>query len=391
MSKKFSNIIFIGALVILALLMGVNMVNNFKNIEIKNLYGDRSELGDVDFSVKKNLGAFFESQYKVGKDSINSKINFVGEGENKVIYKNRDVLRGAYVDGANFYDSKDYMAVINSEYGKKRVDLILKDKKSEEVKKTSIKLDEAPRILGVFGENNKIKFITEERENEFSNLIIIKEFNFETNTLKNVANVGSYSQKIEFNCREGEDYYISKITSDYDESKAVDEMKNLNIYKINLKDNTFKEYDIRKILEENNIDLKGKYFYSLDVSDGVAYIKISDSIDWSNIPEDEKIRMNHKYEMDNMPKVYSIATLNLKGGKVDFYKDCLNIKEVDKYIKNISQPMNLKILNGKLYFSVYVGESNRVSIGVVDLKSNKLIYLGEIKNVRMNGGFHNKE
>lgn len=392
MNKKFSNIIFISALAILAILLGINVINGFRNIEVKDIYGDRSELGDVDVSVQKNLGSFFYKIYNVGADSVSSKMMFVDESDQGIdFYKNKDVLRGVYTNVSNSYDGEEYLAVVDVlNYDKGIMNLILKNKKTGEVEKAKIKNPYGPRILGVYGENNKVKILMPENDEEASSPIIIAEYNFETKDFNKVASYGIYSEKMGLEYRDGENFYIVKISRTYDENKHVEETKDLNIYKFNLKENTFEDYDIRKILEENKIDLSGKSLESAECDGNLIYVKISDAIEWEKIFKDEKKMAEYKGRKSEVPKIYSVATINMKDLKVNYYKDIIDENKIEEYVKDISQPMYLRVFDNKLYFTLSVGESNLLVVGVINLENGKLAYLGEMNKVTMNGFYKEK-
>lgn len=386
MNKKFSNIIFISALAILAIILGVNIINSFRNIEVKNIYGNRSELGDVSVSVKKDLGSFFYKDYNVGADSINSKMMFVDESDQGVdIYKNKDALRGVFISNSNSYDGKDYLAVVNTKYGTNIVELILKDKKTGEVKKASIENDGGSNILAVYGEKDKIKILMPESDSEYSCPLVIKQYNFETKVFNDVEKFGSYSEKMALEYKDGDNFYIGKIIRNYDEKKNIEEIKDLNIYKVNLKDNSFKDYDVRKILEENKIDLNGKALESVECDGNSIYVKISDSTELEKIFNDEEKMRKYRGIKSEVPRVYSVATINLENLTVNYYKDVINENKIEEYVGEESQPVNLKVLNNKLYFLSNVENGSLSIIGVVDLSNSNLVYLGEMNNVRLNG------
>ncbi|MGG5462663.1 hypothetical protein [Clostridium sp. B9] len=398
MNKKFSNIIFIGSLVILILLIGINTANNFKNIKINNIYGNRSEIGDVDISVTRRIGSFFVRNYKVGADSVSSETKFIDETYSELpLYGNKDVLRGVYTNTSNSYHGDDYLAVVDIlDYDKGKMNLILKNKKTGEIKEAKVKNPYGRRILGVYGENNKIKILMPENDYDNSSPIIVMEYNFETKDFKKIASHGVYSEKMGLEYRDGANYYIGKMSMTYDENKGVEEGKNFTIYKANLKENTFKDYDVRKILEENQIDLKGKSLESLECDGNLIYVTIAEAPNFEEIFKDEKKMAEYEYGISEEPRVYSVATINVNDLKVNYYKDIINEKEIEGYLKGhfkneIAYPLNLRVLGDKLYFVPYGIESDLVVVGVADLKSEKLVYLGEMNNVVMNGFYENKK
>ena len=242
MNKRFSNIIFISALAVLSIILGINIINGFRSIEIKDIYGNRSELGDIDVSVKKNLGSFFLKNYNVGANSITSNTMFVDEDEQGIdVYKNKDALRGVFISDSKSYDGKDFLAIVNTKYGTNILELLLKDKTTGEIKKASVKNDGGSQILAVYAEKDKIKILMPESEEEPCSLVV-KEYNFETKGFNEVENFGSYCEKVFLEHKDGNDFYIEKIVRNYNENKQVEEINDLNIYKINLKENTFKDY-----------------------------------------------------------------------------------------------------------------------------------------------------
>lgn len=386
MNKKFSNIIFISALAILAIILGINIVNGFRNIEVKNIYGSRSELGDVSFSVKKNLGSFFYKDYNIGADSANSKMMFIDESDQGVdLYKNKDALRGVFISNSNSYEGTDYLAVVNTKYETNILELVLKDKKTGEVKKTSIENDGGSNILAVYGEKDKIKILIPESDSKYSCPLVIKQYNFETKVFNEVAKFGSYSEKMVLEYKGGDNFYIGKIIRNYDEKKNIEEITDLNIYKVNLKDNSFKDYDVRKILEENKIDLNGVALESAECDGKSIYVKMSDSTELEKTFNDEQKMKKYRGIKSEVPRVYSVATINLENLTVDYYKNVINENEIEEYVGEESQPMYLKILNNKLYFLSSVENSSLSLVGVVDLSNSNLVYLGKMNNVKLNG------
>lgn len=219
MNKRFSNIIFISALAVLAIILGINIINGFRSIEIKDIYGNRSELGDIDVSVKKSLGSFFLKNYNVGANSITSKTMFVDEDEQGIdVYKNKDALRGVFISEANSYDGKDFLAIANTKYGTNILELLLKDKNTGEIKKASVKNNGGSQIIAVYAEKDKIKILMPESEEEPCSLVI-KEYNFETKGFNEVEKFGSYCEKVGLEYKDGNDFYIEKIVRNYNENK----------------------------------------------------------------------------------------------------------------------------------------------------------------------------
>ena len=390
MNKRFSNIIFISALAVLAIILGINIINGFRSIEIKDIYGNRSELGDIDVSVKKSLGSFFLKNYNVGANSITSKTMFVDEDEQGIdVYKNKDALRGVFISEANSYDGKDFLAIVNTKYGTNILELLLKDKTTGEIKKASVKNDGGSQILAVYAEKDKIKILMPESEEEPCSLVI-KEYNFETKGFNEVEKFGSYCEKVFLEHKDGNDFYIEKIVRNYNENKQVEEIKDLNIYKINLKENTFKDYNIKKILEENKIDLTGKILESAECDGNLIYVKISDLDEWEKLAKDENKIMKYNGIKSEIPKVYSLATININDLKVNYYKDIIDENKIEEYTGRITKPINLRIFNNKLYFASSTENSSLLVIGVANLKNSDLVYLGEINNVRLNGFYDEK-
>ncbi|WP_300259287.1 hypothetical protein [Clostridium sp.] len=390
MNKRFSNIIFISALAILSIILGINITNGFRNIDIKNIYGNRSELGDVDVSVKKNLGIFFLKNYNFGANSITSKTMFRDENEQGIdVYKNKDALRGIFISQANSYDGKDFLAVVNPKYGTNILELLLKDKKTGKIKKALVENDGGSYIISVYAEKDIIKILMPENDEESCSLVI-KEYNFETKGFNTIEKFGSYCEKVGLEYKDGNDFYIEKIVRNYNEKKEIEEIKDLNIYKVNLKENTFEDYDVKKILEKNKIDLTGKNLESAECDGNLIYVKISDLDKWENLSKDKNEIIKYNGIKSKIPKTYSIATINIKDLKVNYYKDIIDENRIEEYTGSITELTNLRIFNDKLYFASYTENGSLLVIGVVNLKNSELVYLGEFNNVVLNGFYDKK-
>lgn len=390
MNKRFSNIIFISALAILSIILGINITNGFRNIDIKNIYGNRSELGDVDVSVKKNLGIFFLKNYNFGANSITSKTMFRDENEQGIdVYKNKDALRGIFISQDNSYDGKDFLAVVNPKYGTNILELLLKDKKTGKIKKALVENDGGSYIISVYAEKDIIKILMPENDEESCSLVI-KEYNFETKGFNTIEKFGSYCEKVGLEYKDGNDFYIEKIVRNYNEKKEIEEIKDLNIYKVNLKENTFEDYDVKKILEKNKIDLTGKNLESAECDGNLIYVKISDLDKWENLSKDKNEIIKYNGIKSKIPKSYSIATINIKDLKVNYYKDIIDENRIEEYTGRITELTNLRIFNDKLYFASYTENGSLLVIGVANLKNSELVYLGEFNNVVLNGFYDKK-
>ena len=134
-------IIFLSAFIIFS---GIFIYINCSPIKFKDIYGSRSELGDVDLVFYKDRD-IFEEEVTVGAETINRK-NVINERrfDGIDVLKDKKFFRGIYPTRNTFFEDDDVMVDVTNIYGNgiQKLEVRFKDKKTNTYETFKVKVDE---------------------------------------------------------------------------------------------------------------------------------------------------------------------------------------------------------------------------------------------------------
>lgn len=335
--KKFLSIIFVGLLGI-----GISLFYLGKNNEeVEDLYGKRSELGDVNILLQNNKGMYETNEIKISKDDIS--IDYMAKQgvPNFNLSKNNiegrsalEILTYGFVDysAALLKDDDRFAAVrLNNEYvDADNYELVanikIKYNNKDKVESYDVSLgDQSVNSTGVVYSSVPISIDKE-------NIYIV--------TLKSY-----YSQEY-MKKRENSDYE-GTVSDDFDKTE-------LNLYKINLSNKNSKHI-LSKEFDGKDIYIKGELCFA---NKNKAYFLV-------NKKDKEKGYKSSLLEFDAFSK--DIDTIDLGTKEDNIKKFSVEDNKILLFSHGGIEGKNVKLNNG---------EAREI---VVDLESSKVEYINHIK------------
>ena len=188
MKKKMPLICTIIFLLGIFVWSGITIKANESNIKFSNLYGERSELENVQFNLAKTKGIRMEDLI-INSREIKSETSFSESGFDS-IYSGFDVLddkkffRGLFITSETFYEDTDVKVDVtnkayeNNPYFKVRIKYKETNTYENFEVASKFNISQEYNIIGISYENDKINILFTKNNNE--DLIIFGEINVKT-------------------------------------------------------------------------------------------------------------------------------------------------------------------------------------------------------------------
>ncbi|MDK0696284.1 hypothetical protein P5E74_01090 [Clostridium perfringens] len=366
---------------------GIIIEANESNIKFSNLYGERSQLENVQFNLAKTKGIMNEDLI-INSKEIKSETSFA-ESRFNSIYSGFDVLddkkffRGLFITSETFYEDNDVKvdvtdkSYINNPHFKVRIKYKKTNTYEDFQVENKTNLNQDYRINGIFYKNGKI------------NILFMKNSSKDTMVIFGEIDINSKVFEISepINLNEELDIDNSYIFSDnnlkYSDNIYFDvfkDEKNINtllkgVLEINI--NT-KKINLYKPDEKINNEIKET---CIDGHKGQAYIQ-GENIYFSFYDKEEK----------NI----SILAFNFNTKEFTFYRDLIEKYRFERYGVNFGDIGGILIKGNKVFLDLTnFNEEELVYyngyISVVDINSKNPLYIGEyndgkLRSISLMGG-----
>ena len=366
---------------------GIIIEANERSIKFSNLYGERSELGDVQFNLVKNKGVRVEN-LTVDSNDVKKETSFFESGFNGInssvnVLEDKKFFRGLFVIPETFYEDNEVMVdVTDQSYGvDTHLKVRIKDKKTNTYENFQVEnktnLNQDYRINGVSYKDGKINILFMKNTSNES-MIIFGEINIDSKEFE-VSEPMSLSKELDMD----NIYFFNGNHFEYSDNIYFDvfkDEKNKNtilegVLEINL--NT-KEINIYKPDEKINNEIKEIY---KDGDKGQSYI------------QDENIYFSF-YNSDRSS--VSILNFNFNTKKFTFYENLIEKDRFERYGVGFSDISNILISGDKVFLNLTnFNEDNLIYykgyISVVDINSKNPLYIGEyedgvVNSIKVIGG-----
>ncbi|WP_283699692.1 hypothetical protein [Clostridium perfringens] len=384
MKKKMPLICTIIFLLGIFVWSGITIKANESNIKFSNLYGERSELENVQFNLAKTKGIRMEDLI-INSREIKSETSFSESGFDS-IYSGFDVLddkkffRGLFITSETFYEDKDIKVDVtnkayeNNPYFKVRIKYKETNTYENFEVASKFNVSQEYNIIGISYENDKINILFTKNNNE--DLIIFGEINVKTKSF-NISEPIDLNK--EFNIESSYLFsskgrsYNGKVYFDiFEDDEEVNNKKEGNtilngLLEINI--NT-KKINLYKPDEKINNEIKEIY---KDGHKGQSYIQ-GDNIYFSFYDKEEK----------NI----SILAFNFNTKEFTFYRDLIEKYRFERYGVNFDYIGGILIKGNKVFLDLTnFNEEELVYyngyISVVDINSKNPLYIGEYNDGRL--------
>ncbi|MCI2777883.1 hypothetical protein ACQR22_07830 [Clostridium perfringens] len=366
---------------------GIIIEANESNIKFSNLYGERSQLENVQFNLAKTKGIMNEDLI-INSKEIKSETSFA-ESRFNSIYSGFDVLddkkffRGLFITSETFYEDNDVKvdvtdkSYINNPHFKVRIKYKKTNTYEDFQVENKTNLNQDYRINGISYKNGKI------------NILFMKNSSKDTMVIFGEIDINSKVFEISepINLNEELDIDNSYIFSDnnlkYSDNIYFDvfkDEKNINtllkgVLEINI--NT-KKINLYKPDEKINNEIKET---CIDGHKGQAYIQ-GENIYFSFYDKEEK----------NI----SILAFNFNTKEFTFYRDLIEKYRFERYGVNFGDIGGILIKGNKVFLDLTnFNEEELVYyngyISVVDINSKNPLYIGEyndgkLRSISLMGG-----
>ncbi|EOU1755553.1 hypothetical protein LTX21_000813 [Clostridium perfringens] len=384
MKKKMPLICTIIFLLGIFVWSGITIKANESNIKFSNLYGERSELENVQFNLAKTKGIRMEDLI-INSREIKSETSFYESGFDS-IYSGFDVLddkkffRGLFITSETFYEDKDIKVDVtnkayeNNPYFKVRIKYKETNTYENFEVASKFNISQEYNIIGISYENDKINILFTKNNNE--DLIIFGEINVKTKSF-NISEPIDLNK--EFNIEspylfssKGRSYNGKVYFDIFEDDEEVNNKKDGNtilngLLEINI--NT-KKINLYKPDEKINNEIKEIY---KDGHKGQSYIQ-GDNIYFSFYDKEEK----------NI----SILAFNFNTKEFTFYRDLIEKYRFERYGVNFDDIGGILIKGNKVFLDLTnFNEEELVYyngyISVVDINSKNPLYIGEYNDGRL--------
>lgn len=366
---------------------GITIEANESSIKFSNLYGERSELGDIEFNLVKNKGVRVEN-LTVDSNNVKKETSFFESGFNGInsninVLEDKKFFRGLLVIPETFYEDNEVMVdVTDQSYGvDPHLKVRIKDKKTDTYENFQVEnktnLNQDYRISGVSYKDGKINILFMKNTSNES-MIIFGEINIDSKELE-VSEPMSLNKELNLD----NSYIFNDNHLEYSN----------NIY-----------FDVFKDEKNKNTILEGMLEIDLDTKEINMY------------KPDEKIidEIKEIYKDGNKGKPYiqeeniyfpfynedkssvSILNFNFNTKKFTFYKNLIEKDRFERYGVSFSDISNILISGDKVFLSLTnFNEDNLIYykgyISVVDINSKNPLYIGEyedgvVNSIKVIGG-----
>lgn len=392
MKKKMPLIFTIIFLVGIFIWSGVIIEANESNIKFSNLYGEISELGNVQFNLAKNKGIRIENltvnSQEIKKETSFFESGFNGINSNVDVLEDKKFFRGLFMTPQTFYEDQNVMVDVtdksyeNNPYLKVRIKY--KETNTYENFEVINKLNigQGYNISGISYEDDRINILFIKNNNE--DVIVFGELDVKTKSLKvsepinlnKEFNISSpylfsnsnkiYNGNVYFDIFEGDE----EVNNKKDGNTILNGLLEINI-------NT-KKINLYKPDEEINSEIKEIY---KEGHSGQSYIQ-GENIYFSFYDKNE----------GNI----SILTFNFNTKKFTFYKDLIEKDRFERYGVNFSDISSIVIEGNKAFLNLTnFNEEDLIYykgyISVIDINSKNPLYIGEyedgvVNSIKVIGG-----
>lgn len=385
MKKRIPLILTIIFLSVFIVFSGIFIYVNCSSTKFKDIYGNRSELGDTKLLVTKDKG-FLTEELTVGASSIDknnilSERNFSGID----VLKDKKFFRGIYPSTETFYEDEDVMVDVTNRYGNgiPKLEVRFKDKKTNNYEKFQVKIDEyvhnGNRIDGISYGDGKINIVfsgaSEENNVIFGQINLNdKRFNvvdiINVDKLLNLNKEYSHINAVNQNWGEllgnpkGKVYYkLTEVNKDEKSGMYSED----SIVEVDINTKEIKRYNpsekIREEIKEENFETGGKGGTMFEAYGDIYITGESDG-------------------------VTSALVFDTKTKEFKFYKDLIENERLERYGVNVSELGRFIIEGNKVIANFYeVKEGNFYNdsyVVVIDIPSKNPVYVGDLGNGHLN-------
>ncbi|MDM0477448.1 hypothetical protein QTH27_06540 [Clostridium perfringens] len=366
---------------------GIIIEANESNIKFSNLYGERSQLENVQFNLAKTKGIRNEDLI-INSKEIKSETSFA-ESRFNSIYSGFDVLddkkffRGLFITSETFYEDNDVKvdvtdkSYINNPHFKVRI----KDKKTNTYEDFQVEnktnLNQDYRINGISYKNGKINILFMKNSSK-DTMVIFGEIDINRKVFE-ISEPINLNEELDID----NSYIFSDNNLKYSDNIYFDvfkDEKNINtllkgVLEINI--NT-KKINLYKLDEKINNEIKET---CIDGHKGQAYIQ-GDNIYFSFYDKEEK----------NI----SILAFNFNTKEFTFYRDLIEKYRFERYGVNFGDIGGILIKGNKVFLDLTNFNEEELIyyngyISVVDINSKNPLYIGEyndgkLRSISLMGG-----
>ena len=369
-------IIFLSAFIIFS---GIFIYINCSPIKFKDIYGSRSELGDVDLVFYKDRDIFGE-EITVGAETINRK-NVINERrfDGIDVLKDKKFFRGIYPTRDTFFEDDDVMVDVTNIYGNgiQKLEVRFKNKKTNTYETFKVKVDEYIRnnnIDKVTYKDGKINILFSMNYEE--NNIVFGEINLSDKKF-NIVDIINLDEKLDLN----RDYsHINSVSQKFGMLPSTEEDK--VYYKLTELDNTDKRgiYSDESIIELNvNTREIKRYNPNDEIRDEMKKSYFDANGKGGTVFE----AYGEIYITQTSDEKTSVLVFNTKTKEFKFYKDLIENERLNRYGVNVRSLSEFIIVENKVIANfVKVRDDGFVSgayLAVIDIPSRNLVYIGELE------------
>ncbi|MGU8236000.1 hypothetical protein ACV3T9_01895 [Clostridium perfringens] len=369
-------IIFLSAFIIFS---GIFIYINCSPIKFKDIYGSRSELGDVDLVFYKDRDIFGE-EITVGAETINRK-NVINERrfDGIDVLKDKKFFRGIYPTRDTFFEDDDVMVDVTNIYGNgiQKLEVRFKNKKTNTYETFKVKVDEYIRnnnIDKVTYKDGKINILFSMNYEE--NNIVFGEINLSDKKF-NIVDIINLDEKLDLN----RDYsHINSVSQKFGMLPSTEEDK--VYYKLTELDNTDKRgiYSDESIIELNvNTREIKRYNPNDEIRDEMKKSYFDANGKGGTVFE----AYGEIYITQTSDEKTSVLVFNTKTKEFKFYKDLIENERLKRYGVNVRGLSEFIIVENKVIANfVKVRDDGFVSgayLAVIDIPSRNLVYIGELE------------
>ncbi|EOU1681330.1 hypothetical protein M1Z66_000221 [Clostridium perfringens] len=366
---------------------GIIIEANESNIKFSNLYGERSQLENVQFNLAKTKGIRNEDLI-INSKEIKSETSFA-ESRFNSIYSGFDVLddkkffRGLFITSETFYEDNDVKvdvtdkSYINNPHFKVRIKYKKTNTYEDFQVENKTNLNQDYRINGISYKNGKINILFMKNSSK-DTMIIFGEIDINSKVFE-ISEPINLNEELDID----NSYIFSDNNLKYSDNIYFDvfkDEKNINnllkgVLEINI--NT-KKINLYKPDEKINNEIKET---CIDGHKGQAYIQ-GENIYFSFYDKEEK----------NI----SILAFNFNTKEFTFYRDLIEKYRFERYGVNFDDIGGILIKGNKVFLDLTnFNEEELVYyngyISVVDINSKNPLYIGEyndgkLRSISLMGG-----
>ncbi|HAT4338401.1 TPA: hypothetical protein I9094_000598 [Clostridium perfringens] len=379
MKKKMPLICTIIFLLGIFVWSGITIKANESNIKFSNLYGERSELENVQFNLAKTKGIRMEDLIINSRD-IKSETSFSESGFDS-IYSGFDVLndkkffRGIFITSETFYEDNDVKvdvtdkSYVNNPHFKVRIKYKKTNTYEDFQVENKTNLNQDYRINGISYKHGKINILFM-KNNSKDTMVVFGEIDINSKVFE-ISEPINLNEELDID----NSYIFNDNNFKYSDNIYFDvfkDEKNINTFlkgvlEINI--NT-KKINLYKPDEKINNEIKEIY---KDGHKGQSYIQ-GDNIYFSFYDKEEK----------NI----SILAFNFNTKEFIFYRNLIEKYRFERYGVNFDDIGGILIKGNKVFLDLTnFNEEELVYyngyISVVDINSKNPLYIGEYNDGRL--------